>query len=101
MHRPTSETVTLHDLEIEASLIGNLGPIGKLAKGIDGFFYLKKSIEDVEVVVFACCNITGKELRSVERLTPFPLIVYGVSLDHKGLTRRLRCDGDVSKGDEG
>ncbi len=43
---------TLHDLEIEASLIGNLGPIGKLAKGIDGFFYLKKSIEDVEVVVY-------------------------------------------------
>ncbi|MCP5503829.1 MAG: hypothetical protein H7A41_01620 [Chlamydiales bacterium] len=43
----------LHELDVDVSLIETVGPIGKLAKGIDGFYYGKKSLEDSYIVVLS------------------------------------------------
>ncbi|MCB1072071.1 MAG: hypothetical protein KDK96_03105 [Chlamydiia bacterium] len=43
----------LHELDVDVSLIETIGPIGKLAKGIDGFYYGKKSLEDSYIVVLS------------------------------------------------
>lgn len=44
---------TLHDFEIDTLLGANIGPIGKLAKGIDGAFYGKRALEDIDAFVLS------------------------------------------------
>jgi hypothetical protein len=47
---------TAQDYGIDTLYGAALGPIGKLAKGLDGAYYAKKSLEDVDVVILKSRN---------------------------------------------
>ncbi|QVL57952.1 MAG: hypothetical protein KFB93_02410 [Simkaniaceae bacterium] len=47
---------TAQDYGIDTLFGATLGPIGKLAKGLDGAYYAKKSIEDIDVTILSVRN---------------------------------------------
>ncbi len=50
---------TLQDYGIENLSVLNIGPIGVLAKGIDGAYYGKKALEDIDAVIIAVKKFDG------------------------------------------